>query len=93
MERFQGKKVLVVGEVAPVDAQRATLKTTDDKTITVTLAEGGEFKSKYIEFEATVDGPMSVTECSRVEFGDDFDTFSYGELVKLINTKSRDLFY
>jgi replication factor A3 len=28
-----------------------------------------------------------------VEFGDDFDQYSYGELCKLINGKSKELFY
>ena len=32
-------------------------------------------------------------KCSRVEFGDDFDQYSYGELCKLINGKSKELFY
>jgi len=91
--QFLGKKVLVVGEVTPIDGGRATIKTVDDKMITITLADGASFGSKFVEFEATVDGPTAVTECSRVEFGDDFDVFSYGELVKLMNGKSKDLFF
>ena len=90
---FIGKTVLVVGEVTPRDANSATVKTADDKMITVNLAGAGAFGSKYVEFEATVDGADCVTECSRVEFGDDFDQYSYGELCKLINGKSKELFY
>ena len=90
---FIGKTVLVVGEVTPRDANSATVKTADDKMITVNLAGAGAFGSKYVDFVATVDGAECVTECSRVEFGDDFDQYSYGELCKLINGKSKELFY
>ena len=90
---FVGKKVLVVGEVKPMDENTATVTMADSKVITVKLASGGSFNSKYVEFEATVDGPTEVTESNRVEFGDDFDQFSYGELCKLINGKAKEMFF
>ena len=90
---FVGKKVLVVGEVKPMDENTATVTMTDSKVITVKLASGGTFNSKYVEFEATVDGPTEVTESNRVEFGDDFDQYSYGELCKLINGKAKEMFF
>jgi len=90
---FVGKKVLVVGEVRPVDENTATVTMADSKVITVKLASGGTFNSKFVEFEATVDGPTEVTESNRVEFGDDFDQYSYGELCKLINGKAREMFF
>ena len=76
-----------------MDENTATVTMADSKVITVKLASGGSFNSKYVEFEATVDGPTEVTESNRVEFGDDFDQFSYGELCKLINGKAKEMFF
>lgn len=94
LEKFIGKKVLVVGEISPVDATKATIKTADERVITVNLAGDGSFKTKFVEFEATVDSADAVTESSRVEFGDDFDQYSYGELCKLIHADTtKEMFY
>jgi|Transcript_4339 replication factor A3 len=90
---FIGKKVLLVGEVTPVDGVKATLKTGDDKMITVNLSGDGSFASKFVEFEGSVDSADTITESSRAEFGNDFDMYTYNELTKQISGKSRDLFY
>lgn len=75
--------MLLVGKNEGSDGSTVTLRTPDDKTVRVQLAGGPAPATAYVEFEGMVDGPEAVTEISHVDFGNEFDMFTYNELTKV----------
>ena len=93
MGRFIGKKVLLVGKNEGTDGSTMTVRTPDEKTVTVQLAAGSPAPATaYVEFERIVDGAGAMTETSHVDFGDNFDMYTYNELTKEANGRSQALF-
>jgi len=93
MSRFIGKKVLLVGRTESIDGASATVRTPDDKTVTVHLAPGSPAPATaFVEFEGIVDAADQLKETTHVDFGDDFDMYTYNELTKESNGRSADLF-
>ena len=45
-----------------------------------------------MEFEGIVDAAAAMTETSHVDFGDNFDMYTYNELTKEANGRSQALF-
>ena len=86
MARFVGKKVLLVGRAEASDGSTMTVKTSDDKMVTVALA------TQFVEFEGMVEGVDKLTEVAHVDFGNEFDMYTYNELAKEANGKSAALF-
>ena len=57
MGRFVGKKVLLVGKNEGSDGSTMTVRTPDEKTVTVQLAPGSPAPATaFVEFEGIVDG-------------------------------------
>ena len=93
MSRFSGKKVLLVGKVEGSDGSSLNLRTPDDKMVRVQLAPGSPSPATaYVEFEGMVEGPDALTETSHVDFGNEFDMYTYNELTKEANGRSQSLF-
>jgi len=93
MGRFIGKKVLLVGKDEGTDGSTMTVRTPDEKTVTVQLAAGSPAPATaYVEFEGIVDSAGAMTETSHVDFGDNFDMYTYNELTKEANGRSQALF-
>ena len=93
MSRFAGKKVLLVGKTEGSDGSTVTLRTSDDKVVTVTLAaDSPAITTAFVEFEGICNGEGSITEVSHVDFGDEFDMYTYNELAKESNGRSAALF-
>jgi replication factor A3 len=93
MARFVGKKVLLVGKTESTDGSTITLRTPDDKTVTVRLAPGTAAPAAtFVEFEGMVDAADQLTESSHVDFGNEFDMYTYNELTKESNGRSAALF-
>jgi replication factor A3 len=94
MTRYVGKKVLLVGKNEGSDGSSVTLKTADDKTVRVQLAPGSPaITTAFVEFEGMVESADVLTEVSHVEFGNEFDLYTYNELTKESNGKSNVLFF
>ena len=65
MARFIGKKVLLVGKTESTDGATMTVRTPDDKTVTVQLAPGAPAPTTtFVEFEGMVDAEDRLTETS-----------------------------
>ena len=93
MGRFVGKKVLLVGKNEGSDGSTMTVRTPDEKTVTVQLAPGSPAPATaFVEFEGIVDGAAAMTETSHVDFGDNFDMYTYNELTKEANGRNQALF-
>jgi len=93
MARFVGKKVLLVGKTESTDGATMTLRTSDDKTVTVALAPGAAAPATtFVEFEGMVDAADRLTESAHVDFGNEFDMYTYNELAKESNGRSAALF-
>ena len=93
MARFVGKKVLLVGKAESTDGATMTLRTSDDKTVTVSLAPGAATPATtFVEFEGMVDAADRLTESAHVDFGNEFDMYTYNELAKESNGRSAALF-
>ena len=92
MARFVGKKVLLVGRAEASDGSTMTVKTSDDKMVTVALAPGAAAPAtQFVEFEGMVEGVDKLTEVAHVDFGNEFDMYTYNELAKEANGKSAAL--
>ena len=93
MARFIGKKVLLVGKTESTDGATMTVRTPDDKTVVVQLAPGAPAPTTtFVEFEGMVDAEDRLTETSHVDFGNEFDMYTYNELAKESNGRSSALF-
>ena len=94
MTRFVGKKVLLVGKNEGSDGSSVNLRTPDDKMVRVQLAPGSPaITTAFVEFEGMVDSADTMTETSHVDFGDEFDLYTYNELTKEANGRSNNLFF
>jgi replication factor A3 len=93
MARFVGKKVLLVGKAEGSNGGVVTLRTPDDRTVRVQLAPGSPpLGSAFVEFEGMVESPDALTETTHVDFGNEFDMYTYNELTKEANGRSAALF-
>ena len=93
MARFVGKKVLLVGKTETSDGSTMTVKTSDDKMVTVSLLAGAAAPAtSFVEFEGMVDAADMLTETNHVDFGNEFDMYTYNELAKEANGRSAALF-
>ena len=62
MSRFAGKKVLLVGKTEGSDGSTVTLRPSDDKVVTVTLAaDSPAITTAFVEFEGICNGEGSLT--------------------------------
>lgn len=94
MARFVGKKVLLVGKNEGSDGSHVTLSTPDDKMVRVRLAPGSPaINTAFVEFEGMVESPDILAETLHVDFGNEFDLYTYNELTKEANGRSNNLFF
>jgi len=73
LPRFVGKKVLLVGKTESLEGGVMLLRTCDGKLVRVALkSSAASYTSDYVEFEATVNAPDSLTEVEHTSFGSSF---------------------
>ena len=69
-----------------------TIKTLDE-TMNLYIAEVNEGTALDVgKLDTIVDGAAAMTETSHVDFGDNFDMYTYNELTKEANGRSQALF-
>lgn len=93
LQRFVGRKVLLLGQVENIDGRDVRISTSDGGTVTVLCNSLAPFDTKFVEIEGTVADPRTVQEESHVNItNDNFDLGLYNELVKLENGEHMNLF-
>lgn len=85
MQRYIGRKVLLVGMVEDQQPNQVQVKAADGGKVTVTLKDGGHVDTSFVEFEGLVDSPSSLVADSWAAFGNNFDLANYNELCLLAN--------
>lgn len=95
LDQFVNHNVCVVGRVVSHSegASESVIETSDGKEITIKMAPGSTWTSKYVEVIGHLHEDRTVQEFKTTDFGDSFDLATYEKAVQLMTGKYSYLFY